>query len=117
MKLLKLEDLSRQELLAWIKLAGFLFLRQSDLLAVRHETLAKKCEALSSKWADASIAEAKALTSWLAYKGDGRERNRLDRIYLDLKDAATKARRASDRAERERETCWKALEAEWERAR
>lgn len=117
MKPLTLEDLSREELLSWIKLAGFLFLRQADLLTVRHETLAKKCDALSSKWTDAEIAHAKALDAWLGCKGNGRERNRLDRIYLDLKDAAAKARRASERAERERAACWAAMEAEWERVR
>lgn len=117
MKPLTLEDLSRDELLAWVKLAGFLYLRQADLLTVRHATLSAKSGALQMKWLAAEKAQLDAMQSLLSCKDNGRERNRLDRIYLDLKDAATKARRASERAERERETCWKALEAEWERAR
>ncbi|MFD2033091.1 hypothetical protein ACFSKM_27790 [Ancylobacter dichloromethanicus] len=57
------------------------------------------------------------MQAWFHCKDNGRERNRLDRIYLDLKDAAAKARRAHERAERERDACWAAMEAEWERAR
>lgn len=117
MKPLKLEDLSREELLAWIKRAGFLSVRQSDLLTVRHATLSAKSDALQVKWLAAEKAQMEGMHSLLACKDNGRERNRLDRIHLDLRDTAAKARRASERAERERDACWKAMEAEWERAR
>lgn len=116
MKALTLEDLSREELLALIKANLLWRVRQVDLLAVRHTTLCAKSEAASIKWLDACSAEMRACQAWLAHS-EPRERNRLERIYLNLKDEAEKAERAMKRADREQKACWAALEAEWARHR
>ncbi|CAA0086972.1 Uncharacterised protein [Starkeya nomas] len=116
MKALTLEDLSREELLAWIKASRPWRIRQVDLLSVRHTTLCAKSEAALRKWLDACSAETRAFQAWLAH-GEPRERNRLELIYLNLKDEAQKAERASKRADREQKACWAAMEAEWSRDR
>jgi len=116
MKALTLEDLSREELLAWIKASHLWRIRQVDLLSVRHTTLCAKAAAASRKWIDACGAEARAVQAWLAH-GEPRERNRLERIYLNLKDETEKLERAMKRADREQKACWAAMEAEWARDR
>lgn len=117
MKTLTLDDLSREELLTWIKRVGLFSVRQVDLLEVRHATLSAKKIAATEKWDAAETASIRALQAVLACKDNGRERNRLDRIYLDMKDTADRARKASEKARREEEVGWATLEAEWERGR
>ncbi|MCJ8142947.1 hypothetical protein MKI84_08460 [Ancylobacter sp. A5.8] len=117
MKELTLEDLSREELLAWIKMVALFRVRQADLLSVRHSTLSDKYLAAMRKYHDALDAEGRAMMAWHAWKGDARQKNLLDRIYLDQKDATERARRAMDRADREQDQCWAAIDAEWSRER
>ena len=116
MKALTIEDLSREELLAWIKASHLWRIRQVDLLSVRHTTLCAKAAAASRKWIDACGAEARAVQAWLAH-GEPRERNRLERVYLNLKDETEKLERTMKRADREQKACWAAMEAEWARDR
>ncbi|MFT0861684.1 hypothetical protein [Ancylobacter sp. G4_0304] len=117
MKPLALEDLSREELLAWIKIAGLFRVRQVDLLSVRHSTLSDKYLAAMKKYHDASDSEGRAMMAWHSWKGDARQKNLLDRIYLDMKDVTDRARRAMDRTEREMDQCRAAMDAEWSKER
>lgn len=117
MKPLTLDDLTHDELLSFVKKSMIMLPRQVELLSIRHGTLSRKANALDQKWADAEVAQSRAFTAWLECKAGRREKNALDRIWLDLKDAAEKARKAADRARREEKACWDALQAEWDKRR
>ncbi|HEY9212081.1 MAG TPA: hypothetical protein VIQ29_04410 [Ancylobacter sp.] len=114
MKALTLEDLTRDELLAWLKLQPQLFrVRQADLLSVRQATLRDRATALSCRYDDAVSAQIRAMKEWLDCKGSPRDRLKAETIYLDFKDREQKAAHAEKAARKAADACWAALEAAW----
>lgn len=119
MKPLQLSDLSREELLAWIErdvLPRWPFgglVHQRHLLAIRHDSLRQAAQTASAKYHKAIEDELRAWKAWHQDKGSARDRNAAERVYLDYKAKADRARSAEGRANAAADTCWEALEAAW----
>ncbi|MBS7539747.1 hypothetical protein [Ancylobacter lacus] len=118
---LTLDDLTRDELLAWIReRAMFMRVQQSDLLWVRHQSLADKARELGDKQLEVMAAHTRAMSAWMAGLQDKtapRKKLALEKACLDAKDALTRAARAYDRARAAERTCWDEFQKLWEAER
>ncbi|CAA0129014.1 Uncharacterised protein [Starkeya nomas] len=123
MKTLTLQDLTHDELLAWIEtavLARFLpggIVRQADLLSLRHATLQAKAQETSAARHAAAQASDAAWDAARREKLGTRRRAEADLAHVKAEAAYRRAVRADQKADAEAEACWAALEAEWERKR
>ena len=121
MKALTLEDMSREELLAWIRqsvMARAMFacaVRQVDLLSVRHETLQKKETAAELARNAAWDARAAAWDAKSKAKYGTRRQVDADLAYMKADAAYKRAVRLGERASAESQECWTALMAEYDR--
>ncbi|MDR6952656.1 phage terminase Nu1 subunit (DNA packaging protein) [Ancylobacter sp. 3268] len=119
MKKLTLEDLSRDELLTWIRRClPFVATRQTDLLWIRHESQSAKAAELGERQIEAGKVEDLAMQEWLAsLNGPARRKLACEKAHLDAQDAYGRAQRAYERARAAERALWAALEAAWKEER
>ncbi|QFR32404.1 hypothetical protein [Ancylobacter sp. TS-1] len=123
MKELTLDDLSREELLTFLKrsvlprwLIGRL-VQQADLLSIRHETLQTIANAAAERRRTAWAAREAAWDDQHRAKYGTRQKVAADLAFIKAESAYKRAAKIEERASADVEACWAALEAEWERGR
>ena len=113
-----LEDLTRDELLAWVKKSSS-DLPQADLLSLKH---ASAQETSNQRFAAEQVAWARYVAA-IDARGKAAAKGRADRstelaylaacsVALEAEEAHKRARKASQRAEKEENRLWAAWSAE-----
>ena len=114
-----LDDLTRDELLAWVKNSTSYLPRQADLLGLKHRTAQEKSNQLFAAeqvaWArymSACDAREKASDQRIADRSKERAYLAACSVALEAEAAHHRARKATQRAEKEERRLWAAWSAE-----